>query len=93
MGEAEKISPGTPGPPEQRTKADYSPLGLMPEDTPPRWKALYRKLAGRAPRRYRDAVYLKCVECVAWERAEARRCEIVTCPLWIHNFTIFKGKR
>ncbi len=30
----------------------------------------------------RAAIDLKCVECNAWDLVEAKRCEIVGCPLW-----------
>jgi hypothetical protein len=65
----------------------------MPKGLPKRWQSHYQKLAERAPDRYRDAVYLKCVDCVAWDRVEATHCHIATCALWIHNRRIFKKQK
>ena len=52
------------------------------------------KLADRAPTSYRAAVELKCLDCCAWERIEARKCEIRGCPLWAASRRIFaRSKR
>jgi hypothetical protein len=38
------------------------------------------------------AIELKCLECCAWSRPEASRCEITGCPLWAMNWRLF-GRR
>ena len=35
------------------------------------------------------AIKLGCLDCCAWDYAEAKRCEIKTCPLWAFNQRIF----
>jgi hypothetical protein len=40
-----------------------------------------------------DAIKLKCLDCVAWERKEVRDCVIVACPLYPHRpYQRIKGK-
>jgi len=56
---------------------------------PRRWKSHWLKLAGRAATSYRAAVELKCLDCCAWERTEARSCEIRGCALWAVSGRIF----
>jgi hypothetical protein len=77
---------------EQSEELAFQPLALLPPDVPQRWKAHYQKLAARSAGSYRAAVTLKCLECVAWYRPEAARCEIATCPLWALNRRIFAAK-
>jgi hypothetical protein len=45
--------------------------------------SLRRKwLKALARKSMRAAVQAKCEDCMAFEQAEARRCEVVTCPLF-----------
>ena len=67
----------------------FQPLSNLPQGVPRRWRAHWRKLAGRAATSYRAAVELKCLDCCAWQRTEARRCEIRGCPLWAVSKRIF----
>jgi len=30
----------------------------------------------------RAAVDAKCQDCMCWQQAEVKRCDIITCPLW-----------
>lgn len=69
----------------------FDPLRLMPSDAPVRYQNRWRKLAGQAHRSFKAAIELKCVECCAWERREARECQIKECPLWAINQKIFGG--
>lgn len=66
----------------------FDPLQTAPGKRRPRWDTL----AVKAPTQYRAAVELKCLECCAWQRPEAARCEIVGCPLWALNRRIFKPR-
>ena len=86
----EIVAPSEGGPLQESIEAIYAPLGLMPKGLGNRWKVMYEKLARKAFKQYRAAVYLKCIECVAWDRPEAFRCQITTCSLWGHNRRIFK---
>lgn len=67
----------------------FNPLETMPSDVPKTKKARWVKLSRRAGKSYRAAVELKCLECVAWERAEAKRCELTGCALYAFNRKIF----
>jgi len=44
----------------------------------------YRRQWDKAIRKesMRAAVNIKCLDCMCWQAAEVKRCEIVTCPLW-----------
>jgi hypothetical protein len=57
----------------------YDPLGTCP----PELKVRYEKAALRAQNGSLAAILkLKCLECVAWQQSEVRRCEITGCALW-----------
>ena len=70
---------------------DFNPLGILPADLTPSQKAKAKKLGKAAARSYKAAVEMKCMDCVAWYRPEAKNCLITTCPLWAANRKIFKG--
>jgi hypothetical protein len=70
-------------------RSAFQPLSNLPQDVPRRWRGYWLKLAGKATTSYRAAVELKCLECCAWQRTEARRCEIRGCPLWAVSRRIF----
>ena len=76
-------------PAESDLRSGFQPLSSLPEKVPRRWRSHWLKLAGRAARSYRAAVELKCLDCCAWERAEARRCEIRGGALWAVSGRIF----
>lgn len=62
---------------------------------PPRQRKRYSRTAQEAlAGRYRAAVKIKCLECVAWEYSEAKRCVIRGCGLHALNRRIFRpGER
>ena len=65
------------------------PLDLCPADRRHR----FRKLADKAMAgNHRSQIMLKCIDCTAWDRAEARRCQINACPLFQANVRYFKRK-
>jgi len=70
-------------------RSGFQPLFSLPQDVPRRWKDHWLKLAERAITSYRAAVELKCLDCCAWHRTEARSCEIRECPLWAVSRKIF----
>lgn len=41
-----------------------------------------RAVGGRSPR---AAIRSFCLECVGWQRSEARRCTALACPLWAYR--------
>lgn len=59
--------------------ADRDPLSTCPEHL----RARYRRAAEASRRGSRvAAIKLKCLDCVCWNSAEVRRCEIRDCALW-----------
>jgi hypothetical protein len=71
--------PLTPVPPDRRpAPVSGDPLATCPRSLRARWA----RRAEAARRSYRAAVELKCLECCAWDRPKAKRCEIHGCPLW-----------
>jgi len=78
---------------ETDLRSEFQPLSSLPENVPPRWRSHWLKLARQAAASYRAAVELKCLDCCAWERTEARRCEIRGCPLWAASGRIFRRVR
>lgn len=67
--------------------AGFDPLETCPEDRRHRWEK--RALVAHA--QPMKAIELKCLECCAWERPEAARCEIRGCALWAFNQRLFGG--
>ena len=65
------------------------PLSKLPQNATGRCRKQRLKLAHQATTSYRVAVELKCLDCCAWQRTEARRCEIRGCPLWAVSGRIF----
>jgi len=76
-------------PAETDLRSGFQPLSSLPESVPRRWWSHWLKLGGQAATSYRAAVELKCLDCCAWQRTEARRCEIQGCPLWAVSGRIF----
>lgn len=68
----------------------FRPLATCPSSVPPTKRRRWEALGRQAGKRYRAAVELKCLECCAWSRPEARRCEIQSCALWAISARIFK---
>ncbi|MGR3292518.1 MAG: hypothetical protein ACUZ9M_00715 [Candidatus Scalindua sp.] len=54
------------------------------EHIPPMFNESYRKMYDKAinKKSMRAAVNSKCLDCVCWQQAEVKRCNIVTCPLY-----------
>lgn len=50
----------------------------------------HASLAIRAQVSAQAAIKLKCLDCVCWDAAEAKACEIRTCALWAVSSKIFK---
>jgi hypothetical protein len=76
-------------PAEMDRRSGFQPLFSLPQDVPRRWKDHWLKLARQATTSYRAAAELKCLDCCAWQRTEARSCEIRECPLWAVSRRIF----
>jgi len=85
----EIVPPRREKPAELDRRSGFQPLFSLPQDVPRRWKDHWLKLAERAITSYRAAVELKCLDCCAWHRTEARSCEIRECPLWAMSRKIF----
>jgi hypothetical protein len=67
----------------------HNPLELAPKDATESQKKRWKRLARRAGSSWRAAVELKCLDCCAWYRKEAKECQINTCALWQMNRKIF----
>jgi len=80
-------------PAEMELRSGFQPLSNLPQNLPQRWRNHWRKLADQAATSYRSAVELKCLDCCAWQRTEARSCEIRGCPLWAVSRRIFGRSR
>ena len=80
-------------PVEMDLRSGFQPLSNLPQNVSRRWRKHWLKLADQAATSYRAAVELKCLECCAWQRTEARRCESWGCPLWAVNGRIFQRFR
>ena len=79
-------------PDDTGSESTFQPLRTMPADVPKAHRRFWEKLAAQAETSYRAAVTLKCLDCVAWDRPEAVRCEISGCPLWAFNRRIFGSR-
>ena len=66
-----------------------SPLATCPEDRADR----FRRRAKLAATSQRAAIELKWLECCAWDRPGAKRCQIVSFPLWALSRGIFRRRR
>jgi hypothetical protein len=71
----------------RQAAAGFEPLQTCPRELRNRWE----RRASVAQSQPMRAIELKCLECCAWERSEAARCEIPGCPLWALNRRIFGG--
>ncbi len=62
------------------------------KDIPPKHKGAYRKAYDKAINKQsmRAAVNSKCLDCMCWQQAEVKRCNIVTCPL--HAYRPYQPK-
>ena len=54
------------------------------ENIPNLFSGSYRKQYDKAINResMRAAINSKCLNCMCWEQAEVKRCDIITCPLY-----------
>ena len=77
------------GPQGTKSKPEHPPPGFDPLAMAGDKAARYAKLGAEAHRSYRAAVKAKCLDCCCWDYNEAKRCEIVSCPLWAVNRRIF----
>ena len=74
------------------TQGGFSTLSTLPSNVPFSYRRRWERLAARAATSYRAAVELKCLECCAWERTEAKRCALNGCPLWALCRRIFGAR-
>lgn len=99
---AETVSNIAPQDDQEPLEADSEPLPRKREDppegfdplgmAPPEAKVRYAKTAEVAHCQPKAATKLKCLDCCGWDYAEAKRCEIQTCPEWAMNRRIFKKR-
>ncbi len=75
--------------PSSDNESRFSPLATCPKESVER----FRRRAELAATSQRAAIELKCLECCAWGRPEAKRCRIVACPLWAISGRIFRRGR
>ena len=69
----------------RKSPEGFEPLKTCPEKVRPR----LQKKAAVAHKQAMKAVELKCMDCCAWYRTEAKLCEIKCCPLWAISNRIF----
>ena len=68
--------------------AGFEPLLTCPKDKRRRWE----RRAAVADTQPMRAIELKCLDCCAWSRPEAARCETRGCALWALNRRIFGSR-
>lgn len=68
--------------------AEFEPLQTCPKELRQRWQ----RRAAVADTQPMRAIELKCLDCAAWYRPEAARCEIRGCALWAFNRRIFGSR-
>ena len=66
----------------------FEPLQTCPKELRQRWQ----RRAASAHTQPMRAIELKCLDCAAWYRPEAARCEIRGCALWAFNRRIFGSR-
>jgi hypothetical protein len=76
-----------PQEPPRPSEPAFDPLQTCPPDE----RSRYARRAALATEQPLKAIELKCLECCAWSRPEAARCEITGCPLWEMNRRVFGG--
>ncbi len=72
--------------PSSDNESGFSPLATCPKQSVER----FRRRAKLAATSQRAAIELKCLECCAWDRPEAKKCRILSCPLWEISGRIFR---
>ena len=77
-----------PQPASQAAEAGFEPLRTCPKEQRGRWE----RRAAVAHSQPMRAIELKCLDCAAWYRPEAARCDVTSCPLWAFNRRIFGGR-
>ena len=75
--------------PSSDNERGFSPLATCPKESVER----FRRRGELAATSYGAAVELKCFECCTWDRPEAKRRQIVSCPLWEISGRIFRRGR
>lgn len=63
---------------------DYETLRRWRSNIPNKHNGSYRRTWDKAiaKKSMRAAVNAKCQDCMCWQGAEVKRCDIITCPLW-----------
>ncbi|MHC4397241.1 MAG: hypothetical protein ACYS1A_16510 [Planctomycetota bacterium] len=71
---------------------DYEQLRRFRNNIPDLHNGSYRRVWGKAitKKSMRSAVNAKCQDCMCWQVAEVKRCDIITCPLW--SYRPYQGK-
>ncbi|KKN44595.1 hypothetical protein LCGC14_0691330 [marine sediment metagenome] len=70
----------------------YERLRRFRSNIPDLHNGSYRRVWGKAvtKKSMRAAVNAKCQDCMCWQSAEIRQCDIITCPLW--QYRPYQGK-
>lgn len=89
MGASEIVSGKQRGARSSKDSEGFQPTATMPKDAPAGYRRRWERLGRVAGRQYRAAVELHCLDCVCWQRTEARDCAIQTCSLWALSRRIF----
>ncbi len=89
MGSAEIVSGTALGVGASASTIGFRPIATMPKGAPKKYRLRWERLARLAAHRSFAAIELHCLDCVCWERAEARDCALSTCSLWALNRRIF----
>jgi len=49
---------------------------------PEKYRDIYRRAVEVGASARKSAIRAKCLDCMCWQEAEVRRCEITQCPCW-----------
>lgn len=63
---------------------NYETLRRFRANIPDTHNGSYRRTWDKAiaKKSMRAAVNAKCQDCMCWQQAEIKRCDVITCPLW-----------
>jgi hypothetical protein len=77
--------------PQRKPETKKERIAAWRENIPDLFNGAYRKLYDKAMSggSLRAAINSKCLDCMNWQAAEVKRCDIVTCPL--HPYRPYKG--
>jgi len=63
---------------KHRTKEER--IAAWRQNIPAKYRGTWDKAQSGKSRQ--SAILAKCQDCMNWQIAEVRKCEIITCPLW-----------